>query len=252
MKVALFSTCLIDMFRPSAGFATLELLEAAGCQVEVPLAQTCCGQPAYNNGDRNDTIRIARQVIDTFNQYDYVIIPSGSCAGMLSRHYPELFADDSLWSAKARIFASKCYELTVFLHDILRLETLNRAFHAEVVYHDSCSSLREAGSHNSATRLLENTPGLRLHPLEENQVCCGFGGTFSIKFPSLSTRMVDDKISFIRKTPAEVVTATDLGCLMNISGRLRRLSHPVRALHIAEILAGKTDLPGIAESEENS
>lgn len=249
MHVALFATCLVDTFRPSVAFASIKLLEDAGCQVEVPLSQTCCGQPAYNNGDVDNARAIAKQVIETFEDYPYVVIPSGSCGGMLIKHYPELFEDDAQWRQRAEDFASRCHELISFLHHKLNLHTISIQHQGRVTYHDSCSSLRETGSSQIARDLLTSVEGLRLAELADAEVCCGFGGTFAVKFTDISQRMVDDKIANIDKTNAPMLLSADLGCLMNIAGRMKRLSKSTRVFHIAELLAGMAQGPGIAENE---
>ena len=235
--VGLFVTCLIDLMRPNVGFAAVALLEQAGCQVDVPTAQTCCGQPAYNNGDTNSSRQIAQQVITTFEEYDYVVGASGSCMGMLKRHYPELFTEhDGDWKIKAERFAEKCYELTTFLTKVKPL-TINASFPHRVTYHDSCSSQRELGIKQQPRQLLSQVKGLELIEMQETEVCCGFGGTFSVKYPDISTRMVSNKAENIQATDAAYLVTGDMGCLMNIAGRLHRLGSPVKAFHIAEILA---------------
>lgn len=251
MHVALFITCLVDLYRPRVGFATLRLLEQAGCRVSVPTTQTCCGQPAYNNGDAAQTRRIAQQVIEAFAPYPYVIIPSGSCAGMLRVHYPQLFSDDPHWCSRAKELAGRCHELSSFLHDVLGHQP-TATYAAKVVYHDACASLRELGVREQPRHLLEQVSGLELRTLHDSEQCCGFGGTFCVKYPDISARMVSDKVADIEASGADTVTATDLGCLLNIAGRLSRQGLPIRALHIAEILADMGEGPAIAESEPRS
>jgi len=215
MRVALFATCLIDSFRPSAGFATIKLLEDAGCTVEVPSAQTCCGQPAYNSGDLANARALARQVIETFIAYDYVVIPSGSCGGMLIKHYPALFTEDDEFRRQAENFAGRCYELVTFLHDVLQLRRFPATYHGKVTYHDSCSSLRETQSSQKARALLKGIDGADFVELPDAEVCCGFGGTFAVKYPDISQRIVDDKIANIEKTTAPLLLSADLGCLLH-------------------------------------
>lgn len=250
-RVALFVTCLVDLFRPSIGFAAIRLLEAAGCTVEVPKAQTCCGQPAFNSGDRASTEAIARQIIDTFEPYDYVIAPSGSCAGMLRRHLPELFDTDPVLKERATVLAERCHELLSFLVDIRGMDQAASDFTGTVTYHDSCSGLRELGVKAQPRQLLLGVPGVDLVEMREPEVCCGFGGTFCVKYPEISTRMVSDKTADIAATGADTLAAGDLGCLMNMAGRLKREGSKVRAYHTAEILAdpgaGTGTLPGICE-----
>jgi L-lactate dehydrogenase complex protein LldE len=244
--VGLFVTCLVDLFRPSIGFAAIKLLEAGGAQVEVPRAQTCCGQPAYNSGDRKDAASIARQVIETFERFDYVVAPSGSCAGMLRVHYPRLLADDPNYAERAEALAAKSFELTSFLVGVLGLTGVEASFPGLVTYHDSCSSLREMNVREAPRRLLKSVAGLSLIELGESAACCGFGGAFSVKYPDISTAILDAKIRDIAQTGASTVLAGDLGCLLQIAGRLAREHAGIEARHVAEVLAGMTEEPAIA------
>ena len=245
--VGFFITCLVDLFRPSVGFAAVKLLEAAGCIVEVPAAQTCCGQPAYNSGDRVDARALARQTIDAFAPSPHVVAPSGSCAGMISKHYPALLRDDPLYAPKADALAQRTHELVAFLTRVLKLERVPQPaqFPARVTYHDSCSALRELGLDAEPRALLRSVEGVDYVELPDRDSCCGFGGTFCVKYPEISTRMVEAKCTAIAATGASVVASGDLGCLMNIAGRLLREGKPVQARHIAEILAGAEDTPAI-------
>ena len=248
--VALFVTCLVDLFRPTVGFATIKLIEAAGCTVEVPEAQTCCGQPAYNSGDRKDTKAIARQVITAFEGYDYVVAPSGSCGGMLKLHYAELFADEPDWRARAEAFGEKVFELVSFLTDVRGLSSVDAAFDGTVTYHDSCSGLRELGIREQPRRLLKSVDGLALTELADADVCCGFGGTFCVKYPDISNAIVARKTESIAETGADTLLAGDLGCLLNMAGKLKREGKDVHVRHVAEVLAGMTgDVPPIGEGE---
>ena len=247
-RVALFVTCLVDLFRPSVGFAAVKLLEDAGCEVVVPDGQTCCGQPAYNQGARADTIDIAKQTIDRFQGYDYVIAPSGSCAGMLKKHYPTLFGPDDPYLAKADDLASRSFELVSFLADILGVERVEASHSAKVTYHDSCSGLRELGVKQQPRALLAGVQGLTLSEMENAEVCCGFGGTFCVKYPDISTKMVSDKTRDIEASGADLLLAGDLGCLLNMAGRLKRQGSAVQVRHIAEVLAGSPDTPPIGEA----
>lgn len=247
-RVGLFVTCLVDLYRPSVGFATVALLESAGCEVEVPAAQTCCGQPGYNSGDSETARAIACQVIETFEPFDYIVVPSGSCAGMLRAHYPGLFETDTPWRARAEELTGRVYELTSFLVDVLGIEMTMSAHPARVTYHDACSGMRELGIRKQPRALLAHVPGLELAELSEPEVCCGFGGTFCVKYPEISGRMVSNKIADIAATQADTVLAGDLGCLLNIAGRLRRERIPIKVRHIAEVLAGMTEGPAIGES----
>lgn len=248
-RVGLFVTCLVDLFRPSVGFATVKLLEEAGCVVEVPESQTCCGQPAFNSGDRKDTADIARAVIKAFSPYDYVVAPSGSCAGMIKAHYPELFASGSPDRAAADALAAKTYELVSFLVRVMKQEKVAARFDGSATYHDSCSGLRELGVKAEPRKLLRTVEGLDLVEMEDAEVCCGFGGTFCVKYPDISNVMVAKKTKKIAATGADLLLAGDLGCLMNMAGKLKREGSTLKARHVAEILAGDTATPPIAEGE---
>ena len=243
-RVGLFVTCLVDLIRPSVGFAAAKLLEDAGCMVEVPL-QSCCGQPAFNAGDRATTRAIAEQVIERFASYDYVVAPSGSCAGMLKLHYPELFQGDPNWRARADAFAAKTYELVSFLVDVLHVERVSAHFSGTVTYHDACSGLRELGVHAQPRRLLGTVQGLTLTEMRDSDVCCGFGGTFCVKYPDVSNAIVSKKTANIAATGARALLAGDLGCLMNMAGKLQREGKPIDVRHVAEVLAGMSDDPAI-------
>ncbi|MFA6019368.1 MAG: (Fe-S)-binding protein [Rhodospirillales bacterium] len=246
-RVGLFATCLVDAMRPQVGFAAVKLLEEAGCRVEVPLGQTCCGQPAYNNGDRETARALARQVIDLFKNFDYVVVPSGSCAGMIHAHYPALLADDPNYAALAVSLAGRCHELVSFLVRVMKVESTLASFSETVTYHDSCSGLRELGIKDEPRQLLAGVEGMQLKELAGAEECCGFGGTFCVKYPEISTKMVDDKLADIAATGATTVLAGDLGCLMNIAGRLKRQGSKVQARHVAEVLAGVVGGPAIGE-----
>jgi L-lactate dehydrogenase complex protein LldE len=241
MRVALFVTCLVDLFRPTVGFAAVKLLEQAGCTIAVPRAQTCCGQPAYNSGDRADAKAIALQVFDAFAGYDYVVAPSGSCAGMIRQHYPELFADDPVNLPRAQELARRTWELVSFLVDVCGVQAVAATWDRHVTYHDACSGLRELGVRLQPRQLLGSVAGLRLTELPGAEVCCGFGGTFCIKYPDISDKMVTDKEADIVATGAAAVLAGDLGCLLNIAGKLYRQGRRIEVRHVAEVLAGMTE-----------
>lgn len=245
-RVALFATCLVDLFRPSIGFAAAKLIEASGCTVDVPEGQTCCGQPAYNSGDRASTTALACQTIEALAPYDYVVVPSGSCGGMLKKHYPTLFEPDDPLFERARAMAAKTYELISFLVDVRGMERVDAAFEGVVTYHDACAGLRELQIKGQPRRLLDSVRGLQMSELEGAEVCCGFGGTFCVKYPEISTRMVGDKVTDLESTNAGTVLAGDLGCLMNIAGRLKRSGSKIEARHVAEVLAGELSEPPIA------
>lgn len=245
-RVGLFATCLVDLFRPSVGFSAVKLLEDAGCQVEVPMAQTCCGQPAYNSGDRADAIQLARQVIEVFEGFDYVVAPSGSCAAMLRKHYPDLFKGDATWSARARQFSDKVFELVSFLVDVRRMTSVTARHDGSVTYHDSCSGLRELGISAQPRQLLAGMDGLELREMKDPDICCGFGGTFCIKYSDISNAIVTKKTANIEAAGADLLLAGDMGCLMNMAGKLKREGSSIEVRHVAEVLAGMTDRPPIA------
>ncbi|MBC7799019.1 MAG: (Fe-S)-binding protein, partial [Gemmatimonadaceae bacterium] len=243
-RVALFVTCLVDLHRPTVGFAAIKLLEDAGCQVEVPRAQTCCGQPAFNSGDRATARAIAGDVIAAFHGYDYVVVPSGSCGGMLRHHVPHLFDDDPNLRARAEDLAGRTHELIGFLTDIMGVTTVPAAYAGIATYHDSCAGLRELGLKAQPRALLAGVDGLSLREMTDPEVCCGFGGTFCVKYPEISTRMVSEKAADIVATGADTLLAGDMGCLLNMAGRLSREGSGVRVRHVAEVLAGMTgDVP---------
>jgi L-lactate dehydrogenase complex protein LldE len=240
MRVGLFVTCLVDMMRPRIGFAALKLLESAGCAVVVPAAQTCCGQPGYNSGDRKSGLALARKVLAEFEACDYVVAPSGSCAGMIRTHYPDLFADAPAELARVEKLCAKTYELTDFLLNVAKLEHLDAKFAGTVTYHDSCSGLREMGVKAQPRALLAKVGGLRLIEMNEAETCCGFGGTFAVKFGDISARIADNKCENALATGADAIVLGDLGCMLNIEGRLRRKGDTkTQVLHVAEVLAGK-------------
>lgn len=246
-RTGLFVTCLVDLFRPSVGFAAVKLLEDAGCEVHVPMTQTCCGQPAYNSGDLKDAREIAEQVIAAFEGFDHVVAPSGSCAGMLKKHYPELFRGDPAWEKRASDLAAKVHELVSFLTDVMGVDRVEAEFANKVTYHDSCSGLRELGVKDQPRKLLASVGGLELSEMSGPDICCGFGGTFCIKYPDISNAIVAEKTETIRQSGAHTLLAGDLGCLMNMAGKLKREGSPIQARHVAEVLAGMTDKPAIGE-----
>jgi L-lactate dehydrogenase complex protein LldE len=246
VRVGLFVTCLVDLFRPTVGFAAVRLLEQAGCAVEVPRAQTCCGQPAYNSGDRAAAKAIAARVVDAFAGYDYVVAPSGSCAGMIRQHYATLFAEEPAMLERVQELARRTHELVSFLVDIRGMDRVAAHFAHRVTYHDGCSGLRELGVKEQPRRLLRSVAGLSLEELPGAEICCGFGGTFCVKYPDISDKMVSDKAADIAATGAETLLAGDLGCLLNMAGKLARRGSAVEIRHVAEVLAGMTaDAPPI-------
>lgn len=239
MRVGLFVTCLVDLFRPSIGFAALKLLEAAGCEAVVPQTQTCCGQPGYNSGDRASAHALARKVLTEFEACDYLVAPSGSCSGMIRTHYPDLFSGIPDELKRIERLCARTYELTDFLVNVVKLEHVPGRFDGTVTYHDSCSGLREMGVKSQPRQLLAKVPGLKLAEMAEAETCCGFGGTFAVKFGEISTRLADNKCGNIAASGADAVVLGDLGCMLNIEGRLRRRGDmKTQVLHIAEVLAG--------------
>ena len=246
-RVGLFVTCLVDMMRPSVGFAAVKLLEQAGCTVEVPQAQTCCGQPAYNSGDRADTRALAEQTIRAFEGFDYVVAPSGSCAAMIKEHYPTLFDTDPAWKAGAQDLATRTWELISFLTDLRGMTAVDSRFAGKVPYHDSCSGLRELGVQAQPRRLLQTIPGVELTEMVEHDVCCGFGGTFCVKYADISNKIVTAKTDHILASGADTLLAGDLGCLMNMAGKLQRRGAAIEVRHVAEVLADMTDQPAIGQ-----
>ncbi|MEE8333393.1 MAG: (Fe-S)-binding protein, partial [Alphaproteobacteria bacterium] len=244
----------VDAFRPTVGFAAAVLLEQAGCLVSAPLEQTCCGQPAYNSGDRDNARAIMAQHIELFEPFDYVVVPSGSCAGMIRCHYPLLFANDPAMESRARALADKTWELVSFLVDQggWDAELIDTEFPATVTYHDSCAGLRELGVREQPRRLLAGIDGIRVVEHEGADRCCGFGGTFCVKYADISTAMADAKIDAIEANGADFVVAGDLGCLLAIAGRLSRRASSVRVRHVAELLSGMTAGPAIGEPADKA
>jgi L-lactate dehydrogenase complex protein LldE len=238
-RVGLFVTCLVDLMRPRIGFAALKLLEAAGCEVVVPATQTCCGQPNYNSGERAGAQRLALNVVAAFEQCDYIVAPSGSCAGMIRTHYPELFSDRPGELERVRQLAARTYELTDFLVNVAKLEHVPGTFDGTITYHDSCAGLRELDVKRQPRELLARVPGLTLREMEQAEQCCGFGGTFAIKMGDISARIADQKCQCVVDAGTDAVVLGDLGCMLNIEGRLRRRGDAVRVLHVAEVLAGE-------------
>jgi L-lactate dehydrogenase complex protein LldE len=239
LRVALFITCLVDLMRPEIAESSVTLLESAGCTVEVPMTQTCCGQPGFNSGDTASARELARKFLAEFEGFEYVVVPSGSCGGMIRHHYPTLFADDPDLRRRIDDLSARTWELTAFLHDVLKLKQLPGRFDGAVTYHDSCSGLRELGVQVQPRALLALNPSIRLTEMKDARACCGFGGTFSVKYGDISSAIVDEKIDHIRASGAPCVVLGDLGCMLNIEGRLRRTGDTTtRVLHVAQVLAG--------------
>jgi L-lactate dehydrogenase complex protein LldE len=242
MRVGLFVTCLVDLMRPRIGFAALELLQAAGCDVIVPEAQTCCGQPGYNSGDRASAVALARKVAREFADCEYVVVPSGSCAGMMRTHYPDLLNDvPEAERATLRALAERTHELTDFLVNIAHYKPQLKLSIKSYTYHDSCSGLRELDIKQQPRVLLAGVEGAELREMNECEQCCGFGGTFAVKYGDISAHIAERKCENITASAADAVVLGDLGCMLNIEGRLRRRGDAkTQVLHVAEVLVGKT------------
>lgn len=239
MRLALYVTCLVDLMRPAVGLASLRLLEAAGCEVVVPDGQTCCGQPAWSAGNRALASDLARKAIAELEAYDYVVIPSGSCTDQIRNVYPQLLADDAQWGPRALALAGRAHELSSFLAEVLHFAAPPAEFAGTVTYHDSCKGLRGLGIKQQPRDLLLRVRGLSLKEMPDCEECCGFGGAFSVRFGDISTQIVDRKCQSIAAVGADAVVGGDLGCLLNIEGRLRRRGdETTQVLHIAEVLAG--------------
>lgn len=236
MQVSLFVTCLADVFRPNVAISTVHILERLGIKVNFPQDQTCCGQVAFNAGFWDDARKVAKHFLNVFKNAEYIIAPSGSCVSMVKKNYPLLFEKDIELKQIVDKVSSRIYELTEFLVNILKVENLGSTYNGKVVYHDSCHLLRELGIRSEPRRLIQNIKGLELCEMKESEVCCGFGGVFSIKFPIISTAITQQKVECIRKSGANTIVATDLGCLLQIEGLLRRQRIPIKTMHIAELL----------------
>ena len=247
-SVALMVTCLVDTIRPSIGFASVKLLEGAGCRVDVPL-QTCCGQPNWNSGDREGAKALGRTMIAALEGFDFVVVPSGSCAATVIKDYPQIFADDPEWELRTKKIAVQTHEIVSFLTDVMGVEAVPHALDAKITYHDSCSGLRSLGVKEQPRKLLNSVTNLEVAEMTEPEVCCGFGGTFCVKYPDISNKMVGNKTDDIAATGADMVLAGDLGCLMNMGGKLSRQGRPIKARHVVEVLAGMTDTPAIGEGK---
>ncbi|WP_224928460.1 (Fe-S)-binding protein [Bacillus safensis] len=235
MKVSLFITCLIDTFQPNVGKATVEILEHLGCEVSFPTSQVCCGQPAYNSGYVAEAKQAAKNMIQTFEDAEYIVTPSGSCAAMF-HEYPHIFKGDYQWEERARHLAEKTYELTQFIVEVLKVTDVGARLKGKATYHTSCHMTRLLGVKEAPFTLLSNVKELEVEHLPNAQNCCGFGGTFSVKMMPISEQMVDEKVESVEQTGADYLISADCGCLMNIGGRIERLGKSARVLHIAEVL----------------
>ena len=238
-RVSLFVTCIVDQLFPQVGIAMADVLERAGYKVDFPAEQTCCGQPAFNTGYRAEARQVARHFLKVFRDAEYIVVPSGSCTSMIAHHYQELFQKEPEFLEAARALEPKVWEFSKFLLEVARVEDVGARFEGVVTYHDSCHALRELGIKEGPRRLLANVKGLELREMDKAEECCGFGGTFSVKFPEVSGGMVRTKIESIMRTGADTVVSVDSSCLMQIQGALSRAGFPVRTMHLAEVLASR-------------
>jgi L-lactate dehydrogenase complex protein LldE len=238
MRVTLFVQCLVDSLYPEVGEAMVALFNRLGISVRCPANQTCCGQPAFNAGHRKAAGAAARRFIQIFEDADVIVCPSGSCVAMVRHHYPELFKDDQKWLDRAAGVGRKTFELSQYLVDVLGIDDVGASYPGKVTYHDSCHLLRGLGVADQPRRLIRNIRDAELVEMKAADRCCGFGGTFAVKYPDISVAMVDEKISNIIASGADTVTGCDISCLMNIQGRLSRIGSPVKTMHLAQLLAG--------------
>lgn len=240
MRVSLFVTCLVDQLWPAVGTSTVDVLRRAGCEVVFDERQTCCGQPAFNTGFRSDARALAQRFIEIFEEAgtDPIVCPSGSCTAMV-HHFHELFPDDELWRKRAVAIAERTHEFGSFLINVLGVDEVGASFNGGVTWHDACHGLRDLGIHSEPRRLIGKVRGAQFIELENADSCCGFGGTFSVKFPEISVAILDHKIAAIEKAGVRAVVSADASCLMQIGGRLSRNGSSVRAMHLAELLASR-------------
>lgn len=238
-RVSLFVTCIIDQLFPNVGMAMAGVLERLGYEIDFPEAQTCCGQPAYNSGYRAEAREVAKHFLSVFENAEHIVVPSGSCGGMAAHHYEDLFKKEPEWLAKARALKPKIHEFSSFLLDVAKVEDVGARFEGTVTYHDSCHALREMGVKDGPRRLLRHVRGLTVKEMDKAEECCGFGGTFSVKFSEVSGGMARTKIDSILRTGADYVVSIDSSCLMQLQGALLRAGTTIRTLHLAEVLASQ-------------
>ena len=238
--MSLFVQCLVDGMYPEVGEAMVQIFHKLGISLKCPTQQTCCGQPAFNAGYRREAKVAARRFIDIFETADVIVCPSGSCVAMVRHHYAELFKKDASWMQRAKHVAAKTYELTEYLVDILGVDDLGAHYDGTITYHDSCHLLRSLGVKEQPRKLLRKVSGAKFIEMHDSDRCCGFGGSFSIKYSDISAAMVADKINNIIASGADTVVGWDMGCLMNIQGMLSRKGSDIKIMHIAQILAGTT------------
>jgi len=236
-KITLFVQCLVDGLYPEVGEAMLTIFERLGIQVDCPGGQTCCGQPAFNAGHWKAARVAAKRFIEIFEDAEWIVCPSGSCVNMVKNHYKDLFEDDAAWAERSKQVGLRTFELSQFLVDILGIENTDTSYHGKITYHDSCHLLRGLGVKEQPRRLLRHLKQAQFVEMKDSDRCCGFGGTFSVKYPDISTAMVDEKIRNIIASGADTVTGCDISCLMNIQGRLSRMGSQIKVRHIAQLLA---------------
>ena len=237
MKVSLFVTCLVDQLWSSVGTSCVEVLRHVGCEVEFDDRQTCCGQPAFNTGYRDEARRVAQRFIEVFEESnaDAIVSPSGSCTAMV-HHFPELFSDDPQWRERARTIAARTHELSSFLIRVLKVEDVGATWQGKLTWHDACHGLRDLNLKSEPRTLIRNVRGAEFVEIENAEACCGFGGTFSVKYPEISVAILDQKIEAIERAGVDVVVSGDASCLMQIGGRLSRKKSGIRVMHLAELL----------------
>ncbi|MDA3789671.1 MAG: (Fe-S)-binding protein [Desulfobacula sp.] len=236
--ITLFIQCLVDSLYPEVGHAMAHVFEKLDIPVYIPLNQTCCGQPAFNSGYRKEAGKAAKRFIEIFENADTIVCPSGSCVDMVKHQYPNLFKDGSLWKKRAKAISKKIFELTEYLVDVLGIKDVGACFKGKVTYHDSCHLLRNLGVADQPRKLMSHVRDLEVIEMKDSEKCCGFGGTFSVKYPDISTAILEEKVNNIIATGADAVVGCDISCLMNIQGMLSRRNSQIKALHIAQILAG--------------
>lgn len=238
VRVALFVSCMVDLFYPEIGEATVQILRRAGADVYFPARQTCCGQVAYNTGYHDETAALAKHFVEVFERSDAIVSPSGSCAATVRVEYPHLFADNAQWGPRARQVAERTYELSEFLVRILKVDDLGAEWHGRITYHDACHGNRKLGIYAEPRRLLKHVRGLEIVEMERSDWCCGFGGTFAVKMPEVSVAIADHKEQQALATGADTVVTGDAACMMHMAGYFRRAAPSLKVLHFAQILAG--------------
>lgn len=236
MKVQLFIPCFIDQLYPQTAFNMVKVLEKACCEVAYNSNQTCCGQPAFNAGFINDAREVAEKFLHDFDTVDYIVAPSASCVGFVRNYYPKLF-ENTASHHKGKDIGKRVYEFTEFLTDVLKMEHFGASLHAKATYHDSCAALRECTIKEGPRKLLAKVKGLELVEMADNETCCGFGGTFSVKFEPISVGMADQKVKNALATGAEYIISTDMSCLMQLNGYIKAKELPLKTMHVADVLA---------------